>query len=168
MQHTHQARPGAQLLGLAGWLAITFVAGAIGAAASRNASEFYGQLDLPAWAPPATVFGPVWTALYLGMAIAAWLVWRRHGLRDARLPLTLFVVQLVFNALWSWLFFGWHLGAASFTGLLLLWVLICATLISFWPLHRLAAWLLAPYLAWVTFAGALNLAAWRMNLELLR
>jgi translocator protein len=150
-------------LGLVGWIVLTSVAAVIGASATGDAAQFYGQLQLPAWAPPASLFGPVWTVLYLAMAFAAWLIWRRYGFRDARTALTLFLVQLAFNALWSWLFFGWKLGAWSFTGLLLLWVLIVATLVSFWRLHTLAAGLLIPYLAWVTFAGALNYVAWQLN-----
>jgi benzodiazapine receptor len=158
-----------EFLGNAGWFALTFVAAAIGAAATGNAAGFYGQLQLPAWAPPAWLFGPAWTVLYVAMAIAAWLVWRRHGWRGARaaLSLSLFIVQLAFNALWSWLFFGWQLGAWSFTGLVLLWLLIVGTLASFWRLHNLAGGLLLPYLAWVTFAGALNYMAWQLNPQVL-
>jgi tryptophan-rich sensory protein len=151
------------LPGLAGWTMLTFAAAAIGAAANRDARTFYSQLRLPEWAPPSWLFGPVWTALYLGMAIAVWLVWRRHGFRGARVALTLFLVQLTLNSLWSWLFFGWHLGDWSFTGLVLLWLTILATLVSFWRLQPLAGVLFVPYLAWVTFAGALNYAAWQMN-----
>src|SRR5688572_24301865 len=103
-----------QILGLLAWLAISFVAAGIGAAASIQAASFYAQLEQPQWAPPASVFSPVWTVLYALMGIAAWLVWRVGGLRAARGALTLFVVQLALNALWSWLFFGWKLGAVAF------------------------------------------------------
>jgi tryptophan-rich sensory protein len=109
----------------------------------------------------------VWTVLYLTMAVAAWLVWRRHGFRGARPALVLFVVQLVFNALWSWLFFAWHSGAGALADIALMWVLIVATIVAFWRLHRGAALLLVPYLAWVSFAAVLNWTLWRSNPTLL-
>ena len=152
-----------QILGLAGWFAITFVAAAIGAAASVNAGTFYTQLALPAWAPPTWVFGPVWTVLYLSIAIAAWLVWRVNGFGPARTALTLFLAQLVFNSLWSWLFFGWHRGALAFADILLLLALIVVTLVAFFRERTLAGWLLVPYLLWVGFASVLNLAIWQLN-----
>jgi tryptophan-rich sensory protein len=156
-----------QVAGLIGWLALTFAAAALGAWASIEAKEFYAQLSRPAWAPPAGVFGPVWTVLYLMMALSAWLIWRRYGFRLARAALVLFIVQLAVNALWSWLFFGWHLGAMAFVEVVVLWALIVATVIVFWRLHRGAAALLLPYLAWVSFASALTLASWQMNPGLL-
>ena len=152
-----------QILGLVGWLVVSFIAAGIGAAASVQAGPFYAQLVRPEWAPPAWVFGPVWTALYVLMGVAAWLVWRVGGFRAARLALTLFLVQLAFNALWSWLFFGWHRGALAFADVLLLWVLIVATLIAFWRIRPLAGALLLPYLLWVSFASALNYSVWQLN-----
>jgi tryptophan-rich sensory protein len=152
-----------QIVGLAGWLVVTFVAAAIGGAASVNAGSFYTQLVLPEWAPPSWVFGPVWTVLYVAMGIAAWLIWRAAGFRAARRALALFLAQLALNALWSWLFFGWHRGALAFADILLLWVLIIATLIAFWRVRALAGWLLVPYLLWVSFASALNYAVWQLN-----
>jgi translocator protein len=157
----HPRRP--QWLGLAGWLVLTFGCAAIGAAASSQAGSFYLQLQRPAWAPPAWVFAPVWSALYLLMAIAAWLVWRAHGLRRARVALGLFVLQLAANALWTWLFFAWKQGALAFAEILLLWSLIAGTLAAFWRLQRPAGVLLLPYLAWVTFACALTFATWKLN-----
>lgn len=151
------------LLGLAGWLVVTFVAAALGAAASASAPTFYRELVRPEWAPPAWLFGPAWTILYALMAIAAWLVWREHGFRGARRALALFLVQLAANALWTWLFFVWRQGAWAFAEILLLWLLIAATLIFFARLNRLAALLLVPYLAWVTFACALSYSVWRLN-----
>jgi tryptophan-rich sensory protein len=101
------------------------------------------------------------------MAIAAWLAWRSAGLPAARLAAGLFAMQLLANALWSWLFFAWRLGAAAFAEVLLLWLLILATAVAFWRISRLAALLLAPYLAWVSFAAALTWAVWRANPHLL-
>lgn len=156
-----------QLMGLAVWLGIVFVAAAIGAVASAQAGSFYGQLVRPEWAPPASVFGPVWTVLYALMGIAAWLVWRVGGFRPARTALTLFLVQLAVNALWSWLFFGWRLGGPAFVDIIVLWPLIVATLIAFWRIRPLAGALLIPYLLWVGFAGALNYSVWQLNPQLL-
>jgi translocator protein len=152
-----------QIVGLAGWLMLTFAAAAVGGLASAQAGAFYLQLVRPEWAPPGWLFAPVWTALYLMMAIAAWLVWRDHGFRHAGGALTLFVVQLAANAVWTWLFFAWHQGALAFAEILLLWALIAATVIAFWRLHVVAATLLLPYLVWVSFATALTYATWQLN-----
>lgn len=156
-----------QVVGFIAWLAICFVAAAIGAVASVRASSFYLSLARPSWAPPASVFGPVWTILYAAMAIAAWLIWREGGFRHARAALILFLGQLTLNALWSWLFFAWHLGALAFIDILILWALIVATLIAFWRIRPLAGALLIPYLLWVSFAVALNYTVWRLNPTLL-
>jgi tryptophan-rich sensory protein len=152
-----------QLVGLAGWLMASFAAGAIGAVASVSAGAFYGSLSQPSWAPPAWLFGPVWSVLYILIGVAAWLVWRTNGFSGAATALKLFVIQLLANALWTWLFFVWHLGAISVAEIALLWLLIAATLVAFWRLHRFAALLLLPYLAWVSFASALTFSLWRLN-----
>jgi tryptophan-rich sensory protein len=135
--------------------------------ASVEAKGFYAQLAQPAWAPPASVFGPVWTVLYALMGISAWLVWRQPGAMSSRQVLVLFVVQLAVNALWSWLFFAWHLGAAALAEICLLVVLIVATIRGFWRVRPLAGALLLPYLAWVCFATVLTWALWRGNPGLL-
>jgi tryptophan-rich sensory protein len=160
--------PTKSLAGLAVSLLVCFVAAAIGGAASVQAGPFYAQLVRPAWAPPASVFGPVWTVLYALMGIAAWLVWRATDARAARFPLALFLGQLMLNALWSWLFFGWHRGALAFADIVLLAVAIVATVIAFWRISRLAGALLIPYLLWVIFASALNYAVWQLNPQVLR
>ena len=145
------------------WVLVSLATGAIGALATRHAREFYASLVKPGWAPPGWLFGPVWTALYLLMGIAAWLVWRRAGWTGAAVALSLFLVQLACNASWSWVFFAWRRGALAFADILLLLGLIVATLIAFARVHRLAAVLLLPYLAWVIFATALTHAIWRAN-----
>ncbi len=155
------------MLGLLAWLALLTAAAALGSLASIDAPKFYAALTRPDWAPPAWVFGPAWTVLYTLMAISAWLVWRESSSARVRTALTLFMVQLVLNVLWSWLFFGWRLGLPSVVEIVLLWASIAATIIVFWRIHRLAAALLLPYIAWVTFAAALNFTVWRMNPELL-
>lgn len=156
-----------QFLGLIGWLVVSFVASAVGAVASIQAKSFYAKLAQPGWAPPAWLFGPVWTVLYALMAIAAWLVWRSGGFRANSVALSLFLLQLAFNALWAWLFFAWRLGALAFADILVLWLLIVATLISFWRVSRLAGALLVPYLLWVGFAAALNYSVWQLNPQIL-
>jgi len=153
------------LLGLLGWLVVAFAAGAVGAVASVDAASFYAQLSKPAWAPPAGVFGPVWSALYVLMGVAAWLVWRTPGRQRAALGL--FAVQLAANALWSWLFFAWHRGGLAAAEVLVLLALIVATVAAFWRIRPLAALLLMPYLLWVGFASALTWAVWRANPGLL-
>ncbi|CRD51177.1 TspO/MBR family protein [Stenotrophomonas indicatrix] len=152
-----------QAVGLLGWAIITFLAAALGARASISAADFYASLTLPAWAPPAAVFGPVWTVLYALMALAAWLVWRQGGWRAAAPALALYLLQLALNVLWSWLFFGWKQGALAFADIALLLALIVATIVAFHRVRPAAAWLLLPYLAWVTFASALNYAVWQAN-----
>jgi benzodiazapine receptor len=156
-----------QAVGLLVWLAISFVASGIGAMASIRAAPFYGQLVQPSWAPPSSVFGPVWTILYALMGIAAWLVWRADSLRATRAALSLFLLQLAVNALWTWLFFAWSQGALAFADIMLLWLLVVATAVSFWRIRPLAGALLIPYLLWVSFAAALNLSIWQLNPQVL-
>ncbi|MBU0588689.1 MAG: tryptophan-rich sensory protein [Gammaproteobacteria bacterium] len=157
-----------QALGLLGWLLLTFVAAAIGGFASASAGSFYAQLIRPAWAPPGWLFGPVWSVLYLLMGVSAWLVWRAQGWRGARGALGLFIAQLAVNALWTWLFFVWQLGGAAFVEIIVLWGLIVGTIVMFYRLHKPAAVLLLPYLAWVSFACALTYATWQLNPAILR
>lgn len=163
----HRPSLGVQAAALIVALGVTYAAAAVGALGSVQARSFYTELARPEWAPPGWLFGPVWSALYTLMAIAVWLVWRSVGFPAARSAAGLFAAQLAANALWSWLFFAWRLGAAAFAEVLLLWALILATAVAFWRLSRLAAALLVPYLAWVTFASALTWAVWRSNPQLL-
>ncbi len=156
-----------KFLGLAAWLVVSFAASAVGAVATIRASEFYGELMQPAWAPPAAVFGPVWTVLYALMGIAAWLVWQSGGLQKQRLAIGLFLAQLAVNALWSWLFFAWNLGALAFIDILFLITLVVATIICFWRVRPLAGLLLVPYLLWISFAAALNYSIWHLNPQVL-
>lgn len=156
------------IVGLFGWLALVVAAAAIGGLSSANSADFYRQLDQPTWAPPGWLFGPVWSVLYLMMAVAAWLIWRVNGFRGAPWALGLFLVQLALNALWTWLFFTWQLGALSLIEIVVLWALILATLIAFWRRHPFAALLLMPYLLWVTFATVLTYTLWSRNPGLLQ
>jgi tryptophan-rich sensory protein len=154
-----------QLVGLLGCLLVVFAAAALGAIASANAGAFYAQLNKPAWAPPASWFGPVWSVLYLLMAVSAWLVWR--SARPKAAALGVFGAQLAANALWSWLFFAWHRGALAAAEVLVLLALIAWTIAAFRRVSRPAALLLLPYLAWVGFASVLTWSVWRRNPGLL-
>jgi benzodiazapine receptor len=156
-----------KLAGLLGWVVVTFTAAAIGSIASVRAPEFYSQLSRPDWAPPSSVFGPVWTLLYVLMAIAAFLVWRERGFRVARFALGIYLLQLAANALWSWLFFGWQQGNAAAVEVVVLLLLIIVTVVAFWRIRPLAGALLLPYLAWVSYATALTISIVRRNPQLL-
>ncbi len=158
---TARKSPVQSALALLGWLLLSFSAASLGALFLPG--EWYASLKKPSWNPPAWIFGPVWTALYAMMAVAAWRVWRCGGWAAQRRPLTLFLVQLALNAAWTPLFFGWHRPGLAFAEIVLLWVAIAATLLAFRPASRTAAWLLAPYLAWVSFAGVLNFTLWKLN-----
>ena len=149
------------VLGAVGWFVVCFAAAGVGSMFVPG--TWYQSLVKPAWTPPSWLFGPVWTLLYGMMAAAAWLVWKRHGFSGALVPLAVFVVQLVLNAIWSWLFFGLHRPGLAFAEIVLLWLAIGATLVLFWRIERPAGTLLVPYLAWVSFAAVLNLALWRLN-----
>ena len=150
-----------------GWLALWLAAVAVVAAlgASFGPDSWYLQLRKPSFNPPAALFGPVWTALYLLMAIAAWLVARESPAEPAlrRRALLLMSAQLLLNALWSPLFFSLHSPGWAFVDISALWVTVAATLIAFASVRPLAAWLLVPYLLWVSFALVLNGSIWLMN-----
>lgn len=148
--------------GLISTFGATALAAAIGSAASISAAEFYGRLTKPAWAPPASLFGPVWTLLYVMIATAGWLIYR-SGVTNSRALLGLFLAQLVLNALWSWTFFKWESGLGSMVTIVTLWAVILATMIGFWKANLASGTLILPYLAWVTFAAALNWSIWNLN-----
>lgn len=154
----------AQFIGLAAFLLICFVTAGLGAAVTNlSVHDWYSALKKPSWNPPDWLFGPVWTSLYIGMAIAAWLIWRKRGLAGGSLPLMLFAGQLGLNAIWSFLFFGLRNPGAAFVEIILLWFSILATIVAFARSSNWAACLLAPYFLWVSFATALNWTLWRMN-----
>jgi len=124
---------------------------------------WYPALNKPAFNPPGWVFAPVWTILYFLMGLALWQIWRSEPSRSRAWAILLFAVQLVLNALWSWLFFAWHQLAWSFYEIVALDLAILATIVAFAKVRASAAWLLAPYLAWCTFASVLTFTIWRMN-----
>ena len=145
-------------------IAVCFAAAAAGAIVTGSSvNDWYPALRKPSWNPPAWIFGPVWTILYLMMAIAAWLIWRRRGFRGGAAALKLFALQLLLNAAWSPLFFGLHSPSAAFLDIVLLWAAILATLVSLWRIAPIAGVMLVPYWLWVSFAAALNFVIWRLN-----
>lgn len=158
-----------QILALLVSFALATLAAAIGGRASIEAGAFYAALVRPAWAPPAWLFGPVWSILYALMAISAWGAWQggRSDGRPVGGALALYGLQLAVNALWSWLFFQWHTGAGAFVGVVVLWLLLLATILAFRRIRPWTAGLLIPYLAWVTYATALTWSVWRANPALL-
>ena len=158
------AAPRGQWRALVVSLLLVVAVGAVGAVASIDAAAFYAQIAKPLWAPPAGVFGPIWTTLYLFMGIAAWLVWRtRGGIAHASDAFLLYGLQLVLNALWSWIFFRWHAGALALFDVCALWLAVLVTLVHFWRIRRAAGLLLLPYLLWVSIATALTAATWHLN-----
>ncbi|MFO0905742.1 MAG: TspO/MBR family protein [Pirellulales bacterium] len=151
-------------IGLVFFLVVCLGAGGLGALATTPEIEgWYKTLAKPSWNPPDYVFGPVWTTLYVLMAVAAWLVWKPAGFRAAAMPLALFGGQVVLNIAWSFIFFGLHQPGWAFVEIVILWLAIVATTASFFRCSQIAGWLLAPYLAWVSFAALLNMAIWRIN-----
>lgn len=151
-------------MGLVVALLVVFAAAAVGGSAtSSSVGDWYQALRKPSFNPPGWVFGPVWTALYAMMAVAAWLVWLRRGLADAQLPLALFGLQLALNMAWSVLFFGLRSPGLAVADIGLLWAAIAGTLVAFWRVSVPAGVLLLPYLAWVSFAALLNYAIWTLN-----
>lgn len=152
------------ILGFSASLAACFAIAALGGYwSSLGLGPWYDALRKPDWTPPNWIFGPVWTMLYLAMAVAAWLVWRRRGLVGAKGALALYAFQLALNLAWSGLFFALKRPGLAFGEVVVLWLGIAATLAAFWKVDRVAGLLLAPYLAWVTFASCLNFAVWRLN-----
>jgi len=145
----------ARWLGLVGWVAVCFIPSAT--AVFIQPGAWYEALDKPAWTPPSWVFGPVWTVLYILMGVATWRVWVRHGFEKARSELVFFLVHLLFNAAWTWLFFGLQLLVVSAIEIVVLWAMIVALTVLFWRRDHAAGMLLLPYLAWVSYAVTLNI-----------
>jgi len=140
------------------------VGGLSGFVTARSVATWYPTLTKPFFNPPAWVFGPTWTVLYIMMGVAAFLVWRQgFSTKDVRLALTLFAAQLALNGLWSIFFFGLQSPGVAFAEILLLWLSIVATVWIFRRVVPAAALLMLPYLAWVSFAAVLNGSIWMLN-----
>jgi len=155
---------------LVAFLAISFAVAALGTIATAgNVDGWYADAEKAPWNPPSWIFGPAWTLLYTLMSVAAWLVWRRRREFPVRRALTLYVVQLVLNSIWTPVFFGLYPTAGApalwiaLVIILLLDVVVLLTMLAFWPVNRAAAWLLVPYWAWLLFATTLNWALAALN-----
>lgn len=145
------------------FFAVTCLAAFIGVLSSQNAPLIYAKIVQPSWAPPGSVFGPVWSTLYCCMAIAAWLVWRQRERLRVNVCLSAYGIHLIFQAAWSWLFFGLGRADAAMLDIMLLWTMIVWLMLAFWRADRLAGILMLPYLLWVSFASVLNAALWLLN-----
>lgn len=145
-------------------VAACLAVGAIGGAVTATSvGSWYQQLRKPSFNPPNWVFAPVWTTLYIAMAVAAWRVWRERGLEGARFALSLFAAQLALNLGWSILFFGMRQVGLALIEILLLLAILVATTLAFRRIDGIAALLLVPYVGWVSFATVLTAAIWRLN-----
>lgn len=146
-------------------IVICQLAGVIGSLFTRPAiPTWYATLEKPSFTPPNGVFSPVWITLFVLMGIAAFLVWNK-GLSDQRvkIALSIFAVQLILNVLWSVMFFGLRSPLAGLIDIVILWIAISLTVLSFFPISRAAGLLLIPYILWVSFAAVLNFSIWRLN-----
>lgn len=163
MQNNH-ARTGRDLIALALFVILCLaVAGVGGAITAGSVDTWYPTLVKPAFNPPDWVFAPVWTTLYICMAVAAWRVWRTPASTARRNALLLFAVQLVLNLAWSALFFGLHRVGAALLEVIVLLLAIAATGLVFRRLDRLAGLLFVPYVLWVAYASVLNFSIWWLN-----
>ncbi len=150
--------------GLGAFLALCLGVGALGGfATAQSVGTWYQGLAKPPFNPPDWVFAPVWTTLYVLIAVAGWRVWRARGLAGARVAMAVYAAQLALNLAWSWLFFGGRMIGAAMAEIVALLAAIVTNALLFWRIDRVAGWLLAPYAAWVAFACLLNFALWRLN-----
>jgi len=155
-----------KILYLVIFVIVVQVAGLIGSIfTGQSVDSWYQTLIKPEFNPPSWVFGPVWTILYLMMAVAAFFVWQKGLNKKAvKCALLVFVIQLALNVLWSFLFFGLQNPFFAFIELIILWIAILLTIIKFYKVSKPAAWLLIPYILWVSFAAILNFAIWQLNM----
>lgn len=170
-----EAQNGRDTLPSSGWvrsplkllaaIVVCNLGGIIGALVTTTGEgSWYAAIEKPPFNPPGFVFGPVWTTLYILMGISLYLVWMEGtGRRDVRLALTVFFIQLGLNTLWTFLFFGLQSPFLGLVEILILWIFILATIVVFYPINKTAAFLLVPYLAWVTFAAFLTCSIWILN-----
>ncbi len=153
-----------QIIGIVIAILVCFSAAGLGGmATTAGLKDWYPALEKPAWNPPDWIFGPVWTVLYLMMAISVWMIWRQVGFERGKKPLLIFAVQLVLNTFWSLLFFGMRQPGWAFAEIILLWLAIGLTIALFAKHSKPAAILMMPYWMWVSFAAVLNYTIWSMN-----
>jgi tryptophan-rich sensory protein len=140
------------------------VGGLSGYATSSEIKDWYLLLQKPSWNPPNYLFGPVWTTLYAMMGVSMALVWDMPVANTQKqTAMLVFGLQLFLNFMWSFVFFKWHQMGWALVEILLLWCAILFTILLFYKIHKIAAFLLVPYLCWVSFATFLNLTIWKLN-----
>lgn len=146
-------------------IALPLAIGAVGSYFTiPEISGWYQTINKPSWNPPNWIFGPVWTTLYVLMGIALYLVWKTpNSIGNKTIAVSLFIIQLGLNFLWSVIFFSLHQPGWAFVEIILLWIFILLTIFSFSPINKISAWLLVPYICWVSFAMILNHAIWQLN-----
>jgi translocator protein len=162
----HKSRTGySTIAGLLFWISLCYFTAWLGAQVSPGIApvEWYESIVKPSWNPPNWLFGPVWSALYTMMGIAAWIVWKDYGFSGAKKAITLFLIQLILNGLWSQIFFGMQEIGWAFIEILFLLTAIIATTILFFEKNKIAGWFMVPYLLWVSFASVLNGTIWWLN-----
>ena len=147
-----------QILSLLAFIMLVAIAAGFGSLYMPG--PWYEALARPSWTPPNWLFGPVWTVLYLMIAVAGWRVWKTQGLSPL---LAVWFLSLLLNAAWSWIMFGQNQIGWALSDIVLLLITIFAFIVMAWPIDRIAAWLFVPYVAWVSFATALNFALWQLN-----
>ena len=161
---TKYPRRSRDVLGLAAFLVLCLAVSGIGAAVTATSvGTWYQALHKPAFNPPDWIFAPVWTTLYILMAIAGWRVWRQAGFETGRKALTVFMVQLALNLAWSFIFFGQQRIGLALIEIAILLLVIIATTVLFWRIDRWAGVLFLPYVLWVAFATVLNASLWWLN-----
>ena len=152
------------MFSLIAFIVLCFSAAAFGSVfTNKSLKTWYQTIKKPTWNPPNKIFGPVWSALYLMMALAGWMVWERLPQKGFSVPMVLFFVQLVLNTFWSVIFFGLRSPGWAFVEVVILWIGITLTMVSFWAVYWVAGVLFLPYLLWVSFAAILNFTIWRLN-----
>lgn len=150
-----------KIAGLFGWIILSSLAGIFGA--QFKPGQWYQMLQKPSWTPPDAIFPIIWPVLYVLMGVAAWQIWKRESSRLTQSAFIWFYVQLILNALWSWLFFGKHMIGAALIEIILLWIAVGVVVILFFKKNQTAGLLLIPYLLWISFALALNGSIWQLN-----
>ena len=140
------------------------IGGTAGYFTSTGTGSWYQTIKTPSWNPPNWVFGPVWTFLYILMGISLYLVWKKDlPAEEKRMAYTFFALQLLFNFCWSFIFFNQHRIGLAFLDIVVLWVCLLVTIFLFARVSNVAAWLLVPYISWVSFAAILNFTIWKLN-----
>ena len=150
-----------EIFGLVCWLLLSAVVAWFGA--QFNTDSWYFELNKPSWTPPGWLFGPVWTVLYILMAVSAWLIWKTDGKVFGKLSIKIYLAKMMINGLWSFIFFGLHEIGWALADIILLLILLIFVIILFYKENKTAGILLIPYLLWVGFASILNLNIWLLN-----